>query len=142
MATAAILTCVLFSTGSTSLCLPPSKPSSPTTPGALQGASILFQTNRLAQERIKLQYVSIMERQKHMERTSEDYKRLDCLFYTLIKEEDRLRHEMTILAAALSPAAAGPEPRFRGSDTSRLSSHTNHAMGYSEARQNTTQRLG
>lgn len=133
----------LLSTGFTLLCLPPSKPwSPPTTSGACADQSSLFLANRLAQERIKMQYVSIMDRQKNMDRDSDTYKRLDSIFYSLVKEEDNLRHEMTILAAALFPATTAPAPHFRGSDLSRPSAHTSPAMGCLGARQSTTQRLG
>ena len=135
--------CFLLSTGYTLLCLPSSKPwSPPTTPGACADQSSLFLANRLAQERIKMQYVSIMDRQKNMDKSSEDYKRLDSIFYSLVKKEDSLRHEMTILAAALFPATTVPGPHFRGSDLSRPSARTSPAMVCLGVRQSTTQMLG
>ena len=134
--------CALFSTGFTSLCLLPFRQLSLTTPGACQDPSTLFLANRLAQERIKLQYVSIMDRQRNMERASEDYRRLDCLFYNLVHQEDILRREMTVLAAALYPATTAPAQRFRGSDSSQPFSRMNPAEVCQEVRRNKTQRPG
>ena len=99
---AAIWTCALLSTGLTSLSLPLFGQSL-TTLEACQDPSTLFLANRVAQERIKRHYVSIMDRQKHMDTRSGEYRRLDCLFYSLVKEEDRLRHEMTVLVKNLKP---------------------------------------
>ena len=59
--------------------------------------------NRLAQERIKMEYVKIMEEQKSLSRDSEEYRRLDEKFYAFVKIEDRLRRDMTLLVARRWP---------------------------------------
>ena len=109
---AAIWTFIFLSTSLTNRCLIPLRPSS-TTAGAFQDPSTLFLANRMAQERIKRQYVSIMDQQKHVDIYSGEYGRLDCLFYSLVKEEDRLRHEMTVLVKHLKQPHNWPgESRF------------------------------
>jgi hypothetical protein len=112
------------------------------TPGALPSPYSLLLSNRLAQARIKLQYVSIMERQKSIDRNSDEYRRLDSLFYSLVRDEDYLRHEMTLLVASLFPAKAGLAPRPRDSDISRPSARINRVMGCLLARQSMTRMLG